>query len=455
MKKIIIVINCIVSTFYAQSQISLVRYNDNFSYLNNDTFHKKGVEKLKYIHLSKEANISFGGEIREQYQYYNNPNFGDIPSGFNKDYTSQLLQRVMLHTNMELGNKLRIFAQVGSTFRFFNPNPATPEIDENKLSLHQAFVDYQLQKKWMVRIGRQEISYANHRLLTFREGPNTRLAFDAGVVKYNAGKRSIDVFVMSPVISKPGVFDDQSYKDLIAGFYTTEKIIPKKLLLDYYFLNLKTDRRKYNFIAGKESRQNYGFRIYSENRKLNYELEATYQSGKFNQQNISAFGISADINYKFVSASNLIAGIGSNFMSGDKNKVDNQLNTYNLLFSKPQYGLTAPIGATNLVNINPYIKFNPTKKSNIYLCSYFMWRQSNQDGTYSPSALEVRTTAASDFTSTKNKIGTLLAVESSYAVNRNLSFALDASYFFAGSYVKATGIGKDITYLSFKGAYKF
>ena len=260
---------------------------------------------------------------------------------------------------------------------------------------------------------------------------------------------------MSPVISKPGVFDDQCFKDVIAGFYATEKVIPKKLMLDYYFLNLNTERRKYNFVAGKENRQSYGFRLFSENLKLNYELEAIYQSGKFNQQSISAFGISADINYRLHSANNLIAGIASNYMSGDKNKKDNRLNTYNLLFSKPQFGLTAPIGATNLVNINPYIKFNPTQKINIYLSSYFMWRQSNQDGTYSPLALEVRSTAALDFTSTKNKIGTLLAFETSYAFNRNLSFALDASYFFAGQYVKATGKGKDIVYLSFKGTYKF
>ncbi len=142
-------------------------------------------------------------------------------------------------------------------------------------------------------------------------------------------------------------------------------------------------------------------------------------------------------------------------MSGDKNKDDNQLNTYNLLFSKPQYGLTAPIGATNLVNINPYSKFNPTKKSNIYASSYFMWRQSNQDGTYSPAAVEVRPGQEMFFSTKKKELGTLLALESVYAINQSFSFALDASYFFAGGYVKATGNGKDITYLAFKGTYKF
>jgi len=96
------------------------------------------------------------------------------------------------------------------------------------------------------------------------------------------------------------------------------------------------------------------------------------------------------MNYKLIPAKKFIVGIGGNYRSGDKSKKDNRLNKYNLLFSKPQFGLTASIGATNLININPYFKINPTKKSNIYVSSYFMWRQNNQDGTYSPFEVELR-----------------------------------------------------------------
>lgn len=38
---------------------------------------------------------------------------------------------------------------------------------------------------------------------------------------------------------------------------------------------------------------------------------------------------------------------------------------------------------------------------------------------------------------------------------KNISFSFDASYFDAGSYSKATGNGKDVTYLSFKSTFKF
>lgn len=455
MKKIVISLTLLFSAGFANGQINMVRYNDNFSSLKNDTIPKKGLEKIKYLRISNLSNISFGGELREQFQYYHNQNFGDVPASFAKVSTGQLWHRAMVHTNIEMGSKFRIFAQMGSTFRFLNPNPAAPEIDENQLSLHQAFIDYRFQKSWIARMGRQEISYANHRLFTFREGPNTRLAFDAAAIKYISKNRKIDLFAMSPVISKKGVFDDESFKDFIVGIYGTEKITSKAILLDYYVLNFNSDRRRYNYVAGKERRQTYGFRVFSENTRFNYELEASYQSGRFNQSDISAFGISADIHYRLESEINFIAGIGSNYMSGDKSNNDRQINTYNLLFSKPQYGLTAPIGVTNLININPNIKINPTKKSSIYVSSYFMWRQSNQDGTYSPAAVELRPSQASIFISRRKEIGTLFTVESIYSHSRNLSFGLDASRFLAGRYVKETGKGKNISYLSFKGSYKF
>jgi hypothetical protein len=44
-----------------QNSINIIRYNDDFNYLKKDSV-KKGLDILKHISLSKNANISFGGE---------------------------------------------------------------------------------------------------------------------------------------------------------------------------------------------------------------------------------------------------------------------------------------------------------------------------------------------------------------------------------------------------------
>ncbi len=454
MKKALIAIGFLLSSVMSYSQIQYLRYNDDFSHLKSDSSTKNGFQKLKYIPIAEEVKISFGGEIREQLQRYDNINFGDVPPDYKRSGTWQLWHRIMAHANIDAGQKARLFMQISSTCRFLNPNPLTAEIDQNVLSLHQAFVDYRFNKHWMTRTGRQEMSYGSHRLITFREGSNTRLTFDAAILKYNNGYRKVDVLAITPVISRKGVFDDQSFKELMIGFYATEKLT-KRISIDYYLFHFYSKRRQYNFVGGTENREVAGFRLFSEDQNTNYEIEANYQSGKFNQLSINAYGISADVNHKILPVKNMTIGVAVNYFTGDKSKNDHQLNTYNLLYSKPQYGLTAPIGATNMITVTPYLKLNPVNRSNIYIGANFMWRQSNQDGTYSPGAIEVRPKPAYLFTSTEKQLGALIVLETSYAFNSNLSAAVDGSKFFAGNYTKETGKGKNIFYLSFKISFKF
>lgn len=433
----------------------MLRYNDNFNYLKIDSVHKKGTERLKFISLGSACNVSLGGEMRAQMQYYRNFNFGDLPSAPNQPRTSQLWHRAMVHSSIEIGKKFRLFAQLGSTFRFLNPNSPVPEIDENHLSLHQLFGEYRFNRKWMARVGRQEMSYGSHRIITFREGPNTRLTFDATVIKYNSEKRKLDLIALSPVVSRKGMFDDAAFKDFIIGVYATEILLPKKLMLDYYFLNFESSRRKYSYQEGFESRRVAGFRAFSQNRILNYETELTYQFGSFNNLRVSAYGLFADVNFSLLPRVNLVLGTAGNYVSGDRSKGDNRLNTYNTLFSKPQYGLTAPIGASNVITFNPYLRVNPVRRSSIYAGAYAIWRQSNQDGSYTPDGTLIRPRPEKVSIATDRRLGTLVSLETSYSVSKHLSFAFDASHFFAGKFMVQTGRGKDITYLSLKAGYKF
>jgi hypothetical protein len=434
--------------------INILRYNDDFKALKNDST-KTGFEQLKYLSVGHNIYLSVGGELREQYQYFDNQNFGDVPPTFKQASAGQLWHRAMLHANLEIGTKARVFFQLNNTMRFFNDNPATPEIDENALSIHQFFVDWYVNPNWQIRVGRQEMGYGNNRILTFREGPNTRLTFDAAVVKYKHNNRKIDFLVVSPVTSKAGVFDDENLQDFIVGLYATEILVPKKALLDYYFLNFTSDRRKYNYVSGNENRQSYGLRFFSQNPRFNYEFEGTYQTGSFNDLTIKAYGLSFDMSYKISTKNNFTIGLAGNYISGDKNRTDNELNTYNLIFSKPSYGLAAPIGSSNIENLNPYVRISPVKKLNLQFGVYLMQRQSIEDGTYSPGMAQTRPNREKLYLSQSRSIGTQYSFEGTYMASQNLSFGMEGAYFVAGQYVKETGKGQNITYFSMKTTFKF
>jgi Alginate export len=455
---------CILLTFLGlihllnaqNNPIHILRTNDNFQYLKNDSIPKKGFEKLKMLPLGNSKNrLSIGGEIREQVQHFENINFGDVPPVFAASSATQLWHRVLLHGDVELGKKVRFFSQINHTLRLFNPNPLI-EIDENQLGLHQVFMELRPSKSVNIRIGRQEMGYGNNRMLTFREGPNNRLAYDAAVVKWQNSRLRVDALVAFPVFQSPKINDDIAFEDRVLGVYATQTLLDKRIFLDLYWLSFTGKRLKYNLVGGDEQRESFGTRLFSKNPKLNYELEATYQSGKFNQLNINALGIAFDVNLRLAAKTKLTLGLAGNYITGDQKPTDNQLNTFNLLFSKPSFGLAAPIGASNIVNVNPYLRWQPLKKLQLLASIYILSKQSINDGVYSPGMSQTRPVRPNQlFTSQKKQIGNQYALEAGYQANRQWAFYVDFAHFPAGTYVKETGNGKAISYFSSKIAYKF
>ncbi len=451
--KLVIVFAIITSSGRAQNNISLVRYNDNFTQFKNDSL-KKGFSKLKYISWGNKNYISFGGELREQLQFFKNMNFGDLPPGYPAGNPRQLNHRVMVHANVEWGAHFRFFIQLNNTLRFFNPNPAVAEIDENQLSLHQAFAELKL-KHLNVKLGRQELFYGSHRLITVREGPNTRQAFDGLVIKHTYKNGAIDLFALSKVKSQQKVFDDQTFREGLTGIYGTQYFFSKKLGLDYYAVNFQSGQRKYNYRTGFENRQTYGLRFFAALKLWNFDIEGAYQAGKFGELRISAFSISADAGITLFPAKKAMIGLLVNAVSGDRNSNDRTLNTYNLLFAKPAYGLAIPVGSANIMGLSPYLKINPVQKMNILAQVFFLSRYSNQDGTYSPGMTENRPRPEMIYSSVKKAYGIFYLLESNYQHSQQLSLSLDASCFKAGAYPKETGKGKNITYVSFKTTFRF
>ena len=194
---------------------------DDFSYLNEDTVRKRGTEKLKYIGYSndKHGYLSFGGELREWYELRKNVNFGDLPPGTVDVPGGSVQHRLMIHADWHINKRLRVFAQLNNTLEFWNPNDPIPEIIVDGLGLHQAFFEISVSKNLnnSLRIGRQEYSFGNELLISSREGPNNRLAFDGVTFIHRSKKQSWNFLAATPVIINTKVFDNTHIKEAIWG----------------------------------------------------------------------------------------------------------------------------------------------------------------------------------------------------------------------------------------------
>jgi hypothetical protein len=440
-----------------QGPIKSFRYADEFEYVQQkDSL--RYFERLKYMQFSENGNtnLSVGGEVREQYQYFQNENFGDLPPGVETDNNGHLWHRMMAHAHLRLGSQWSVFGQLNSTFAF-GKSFLTPEIDENRLSLHQAFLRWQPKnaRGFFTQLGRQEFGIGSEYIITMREGPNTRLTTDAALVGFEGKNMQLYSFVATPVISEVGVFDDSHIHEYIWTVYLVNKL--QETLLDLFYFGFYSDENKYNYQPGLEQRQSIGLRLHNlPKSQFLHDILAVYQFGRFANQGISAYNFMSILGYRIVAVNqSWIPGFTFNYISGDQSPGDDVLNTYNMLYSKPTFGLSAPIGSTNIINLKPTLEYNPRPNIRIILSSYFMYRQSANDGTYTPGRIQIRPIPQELFLSEEKEIGRQVSLELWYLKDANWGFFADFAYFNPGNYVKETGQGKPIKYLSGKVSYKF
>jgi hypothetical protein len=428
---ILIIIFC--SESLSSQSFKLLRYDENYEYLKDSsgTFYNK----IKFLPLNEKKNmyLSFGEEVRYEYVDFNNEDWGRLNIGHNNFF----LQRYDVHADLHLGENVRIFSQVRSVLQDGRKN-GPRGIDEDQLSIQNLFIDVNIfrnqNRKLVSRIGRQELDYGSGRLISVREGPNARLSFTGAKLMYSEKNISVDAFAMMADSINVGVFDNKISKQLnLWGLYS-KIIFPKAGNLDLYYIGIRRDESLFEAGTGKEKRHTIGGRFWKYGGGFIYNLEAAYQFGTFEENNISAWTGSVDIGYLFENVKfKPSINLRNDYISGDKKKDDGKLQTFNPLYPKGGYfGFSPQIGPVNLIDIHPYITLDLTSKLKVQMDAVFNWRYSLNDGVYRPSGVLNRPGSSSD----KRYIGTAYLTNFTYSFNRYISLVSGIQYFRKGAFVE-------------------
>lgn len=438
-----------------------LRYDEDYSYLR-DPAARSGdplsLEPLKYIPLNRAGDryLSIGGEIRQQFEYYNHPDFGLAPvirDGY-------LLQRYMLHGDLHLGPSFRLFGQLKSNLATFQEGPPGPT-DEDRLDVHQAFFDLRRgvsrddRNSLTLRVGRQEMLYGSQRLISVREGPNVRRSFDAVRVLTKLNPWQVDGFYSRPVETDPGIFDDGIDAGArFWGIYATGPINrPAGVKADFYYLGLDQPDATFAQGTADELRHSVGMRLFGASGGLDYNFEGVYQWGRFGNGKIRAWTVASDTGYTFETAplSPRLA-LRADVTSGDADPADRALNTFNPLFPRGNYfGESAILGPLNLIDIHPMVQFHPSKAVSLEAGWTWYWRYSKGDGIYGNGLNLIQAPAGS----AAHYIGNELSFVLDWQVNRHVGVTASYSHFFAGTFLKETGPGKDVDYFAVAASYRF
>jgi hypothetical protein len=458
---------CCFSPLTAQDQSSAAetrpayqpfRYDEDWSFLSDNSRYSDWLDRLKYIPLGGEDwYATIGGEIRERYELLDQPGFGTGP----EDKNGYFLQRYLLSSDFHLGSRVRAFTELQSGLengRNGGPRPT----DLDRLDLHQAFLDWKIysskHRSVSIRVGRQELGFGSGRLISPAEGLNTRRSLEGARLTIKIGSVVWNATTLRLVKSSPSVFDDTA--DHTQTEWGTGMTAPhplwQKANMSLYYFGLDRKSSIYRKGVGREIRHTIGSRSFKTSGRWDFNYEGIAQWGSFLGRPIRAGALSEDTGYT-LSQNRLRPrlGIRADIATGDRGPHANALGSFNPLFpAAPVYsGPSGLLGPTNLIDVTPSLRLQFGKVL-LTLESSSFWRESLQDGIYSPSVAAAAPVRRGDMSQARY-VATAPSATIAYQATRHLFVSTIYTHFLAGQFLKENPPGRDVNYVASWVTYRF
>ncbi len=346
-----------------------------------------------------------------------------------------------------------------------------PESDK-PLDLHQAYITIGNHKEFplSVKIGRQELSYGDERLVGAFAWNNIGRVFDAAKLRWQNPWFGVDFFGSYVVIPEDEQFNIDNYRDAFWGAYATSMKVPKNIL-DVYFLARNSGRNAIRTAVSPQFPQPSARDIYTIGGRLkskpaelgnfDYTLESAYQFGNFQDRRLggdlaprldhSAWMVVANAGYTFTDcpATPRIA-IEYCYGSGDSNPTNSTHGTFENLFPTNHkfYGYMDFVSLQNIHDVRGIFQLKPHPRLSVAVEGHGFWLADTHDNFYTVAGAPRggATLAANVGTGTgyginpsyDNFVGAELDVIAGYALTRFAQLEVGYGHFFVGDYIKSS-----------------
>jgi Alginate export len=436
---------------------TLLRFNEDYSYLADPARRTDPFDAVKYISLSADDPLSYlslGADLRERYEHFTYPGFGVSP---NPNRTDQLLQRIDLDADLHFNQHFRLFTQVISGYEWGSTTP-TPPVDQDPAALQQAFLDFRTDNSdaaepeyLVVRAGRFAMTYGSGRLVATRQAPNIPFKFDGLELIGAAHDAKIYAFLTNPAREKKTAFDDDFPHQLFGGVYATTPVLSSDLGLraDIYYLYYQNDSVHYANATGPEVRNTFGTRLFGKVNGFDYDIEPIIQTGNFAGREIFAWTVGSTVGYRFEETS-LKPRLGADLdvVSGDSGT--GHFGTFNPLFFKSGYFDDASlIRPSNIIDIHPTLQLQGPHSLLVTVGSDLIWRYTRHDGIYGPPGnLELSSGGQGRY------LATTAEASIQWQLSPHLSWIGSYNRFFTGNYVRSAN-GHDVDFFGTWATFTF
>jgi hypothetical protein len=428
---------------------SMQRWEEDYGHLRDASGEPRGpFDAIKYIPLDRDgdAYLSFGGQARYRYDYFNNYSFGP---GVN-DENGFHLQRYLAHVDAQLHENARAFVQLNAAF--VDDREGGPRYgDVDDFDLQQAFVDFRTSgdanSYSFVRVGRQELTYGAERYVSPDDWRNVRRTFDGVRGSLSVPNDTVEVFAVRPVEIEQQEFNEGDSSTTFAGVYNAlalPTVLPgagTKFESYLFYLSQREDSPPPTFGLDADT-YTVGARLHARPGPFDFDVEGNYQFGNVDGSRLSAWSVAALAGYTFESTPltpRVYAGFDAASGSADPDGRFNQLfpPTYNYL------GHLYLFGRPNLVAAHAGVELHLTKSLTLSTAHYTFWRQNTDDALYNLAGGVVRADTGSDAA----YVGNEFDVAVYWQIDKYWNAYLGYAHFFSGDFIEETGPSKDVDFL--------
>lgn len=402
-------------------------------------------DRLKAISIGTPCIwLNVGGQLRARYESFGEQNFGSIPGD-----DSWLLTRARLHADLHLGDNLRVFAEgiyADQDEREAGPRP----IDENHGDLINLFGEAM---GWVsgateggLWYGRREMLFGKQRLIGPLDWGNTRRAFEGAGGWLKSCDWRLDAFWVEPVLVDIEDWDEaDDHAEFAGAYFSYTGACDRKC--EAYVLHLDRDNAKWQGVTGDESRWTVGTAAWGPiaGTRFDYDVEAAYQFGTFEDGDISAGMVSAEIGWKPCAPCwEPRIALGVDWASGDDDGAGGDLGTFNQLFPTGHlsFGWIDLVGRQNVVAARLTATVKPSPKVTVRADLHQFWRATEEDGLYTAAGALLRAAGGSD----AKEIGTEADLQVKFAIDRHWELEAGLCRLWAGDFVRDTGPAKDVDF---------
>jgi hypothetical protein len=312
------------------------------------------------------------------------------------------------------------------------------------------------------KVGRQELSYGDERLIGAFGWNNIGRVFDAAKLRWQNPWFGVDFFVSRVVIPEDDVFNVANDYDFFSGFYATSTRIPKNTL-DFYFLARNASQEAISAEPSPQAPQpgardiyTVGLRLKSKPGELgnwDYAFESAGQFGNFRDRRLGAdsqrldhdaWMLTVNGGYTFAETwGTPRVALEYCFGSGDIDATDCKHETIENLFPTNHkfYGYMDFISLQNVHDVRGIFQLKPCARVSTAIEAHGFWLADTHDNFYNVGGGPrggVAATPGTGYGINPNYsayLGAEIDVIAGVALTRFAQLEVGYGHFFAGDYI--------------------